>query len=157
MAARLRPRFEFVTPCSPEEALGRLRTALAAPGALPGRVFPGHAVVHIPETDQRVWSPFLSLDVGWHPEGSVVRGRFGPKPSIWSLFVAAYAACGFGALFALVFAASQWSLGQPAWALGVLPVVALGALATYGFARYGQLRGHDQMERLRGVVENALA
>ena len=118
-----------------------------------GSVFPDHAVLYILPAEERMWSPFLSLDVGSHPDGALVRGLFGPKPAVWSLFVAAYAACLFGALGALGFAYAQWTIGQAPWALGVLPVAAAGALATYGFARYGQHRGRDQMERLRGFLD----
>lgn len=156
-AVRLRPRFERVVPCPPEEALARLRAVLEQPGArCRGGVYGSHAVLYVPRTEERVWSPFLSLDVGWHPEGALVRGLFGPKPAVWTLFVAAYAVCLFGALFAGGFAYAQWSLGQPAWALAGLPAAAMGALVTYGFARYGQHRGRAQMDHLRGFLDDAL-
>ena len=100
-----------------------------------------------------MWSPFLSLDIGGHPDGTLVRGLFGPKPAVWSLFVAAYAVCIFGALGALGFAYAQWTLEQSPWALGLLPVAAIGALITYGFARYGQHQGHDQMDGLRSFLD----
>lgn len=157
MAARLRPRFEFVAPHSPDAVLEPLREALADGGApCRGHVFPDHAVLYVLHAEERVWSPFLSLDFGSHPDGTLVRGLFGPKPAVWSLFVAAYAACLFGALGALGFAYAQWTLGQAPWALGALPVTAIGALITYGFARYGQHRGQDQMNRLRRFLDDSL-
>ena len=157
MPARMRPRFESVAPHPPEAAAERLRAALARPGApCRGTVFGDHAVLHVLPAEERVWSPFLSLDLAWHPEGTLVRGRFGPKPSVWSLFVAAYAVCGFGAIFGAGFGLVQWSLGQAPWALGAGPLAALGALATYAFARHGQRRGRHQMDRLRGFLEDAL-
>lgn len=158
MSARLRPRFEYVASCPPSDAPGRLGAALQRPEApCRGRIYGTHAVLHVLHTEERVWSPFLSLDLGWHPEGTLVRGLFGPKPSIWSLFVAAYAICGFGALFAGGFAFVQWTLEQPPWALWILPALALGALATYAFARYGQTRGRGQMDQLRSFLDDALA
>jgi len=157
MAARLRPRFEFVAPYTPDEATERLRAALAEQEApCRGRVFPDHAVLYVLHAEERVWSPFLSLDIGRHPGGTLVRGLFGPKPAVWSLFVAAYAACLFGALGALGFAYAQWTLEQSLWALGLLPITAVGALVTYGFARYGQHQGQDQMNRLRGFLDGSL-
>ncbi|MEO0559537.1 MAG: hypothetical protein AAF170_15280 [Bacteroidota bacterium] len=157
MPARLRPRFDFVAPRQPEEVLTRLRSALETPGApFRGRVFSDHAVLYVLHAEERVWSPFLSLDIGGHPDGTLVRGLFGPKPAIWSLFIAAYAACIFGALGALGFAYAQWTLNQSPWALGLLPVAAIGALITYGFARYGQHQGRDQMNRLRSFLHDAV-
>lgn len=154
----MRPRFEYVAPCPPEAAPGRLSTALArADAPCHGRVFGSHAVLHVLPAEERVWSPFLSLDIVWHSEGTLVQGLFGPKPSVWSLFVAAYAVSIFGALFAGGFGIVQWSLGQPPWALAILPLAAVLALVTYGFARYGQQRGRDQMNTLRGFLDAALA
>ncbi|MEM1117567.1 MAG: hypothetical protein AAF845_18265 [Bacteroidota bacterium] len=158
MSARLRPRFEYVAPWPVQAAPERLRAALEQPGApCRGRVYGGHAVLYVLHDQERVWSPFLSLDLVGHGEGTLVRGLFGPKPSIWSLFVAAYAASGFGAVFAAGFAFAQWTLGQPPWGLWLFVASGLGAIATYAFARYGQTRGRGQMDVLRGVVDDALA
>lgn len=157
MPARMRPRFEFVAPCPPAEAAGRLRAALDQPEApCRGRVYRGHAVLHVPSAEERVWSPFLSLDLHSHREETRIRGLYGPKPATWSLFIAAYAICGCLALFALVYGWAQWSLDQTPWAFAVLPAAALGALGVYGLARYGQRRGRAQMESLRGFLEDAL-
>ena len=158
MPARLRPRFEFVTPLAPEVALRRLRETLSAPeAACRGDVFRGHAVLHVPAEAQRIWSPFLSLDFEWHPDGTQIRGLYGPKPSVWSLFIAAYAVCTFLAVFALAYGAAQWSLDRTPWAFAVLPAAAVGGLVVYGFARYGQHRGRAQMDHLRDVLDAALA
>ena len=158
-ALRLRPRFERVAPCRPGEVLDRLRAALSRPGApCRGNVFGDHAVLYVLPAEERVWSPFLSLDVGWHPQGTCVRGLFGPKPAIWSLFVAAYAISLFGAVFAGGLAFVQWTLGQPAWAaLGLVGLAGVAALVTWAFARYGQRRGQGQMSLLSGFLDDALA
>ncbi len=157
MPARMRPRFEVVVSCPSQAAADRLSAALEQVDApCRGRVFGGHAVLYVLDREERVWSPFLSLDLVGHPEGTLVRGLFGPKPSVWSLFMAAYAICGFLAVFASGFAFAQWSIGKPPWALAVFPLAALGALATYALARYGQQRGRDQMDRLRGFLDDAL-
>lgn len=153
----MRPRFEVVAPHPPEEVARRLREALALPETLwRGDVYGAHSVFYVPLNEEHVWSPFLSLDLQWQGEGTLVRGRFGPKPSIWTLFVAAYAVCGCLAFFALAFGWSQWWIGQPAWALAMLPVTLVGALVVYGLARYGQRRGQEQMEALRCFLEETV-
>lgn len=157
MPLRLRPRFEAVAPCPSQAAAGRLQAALDRPDApCRGRVYGAHAVLHVREADERVWSPFLSVDLVGHPEGTLVRGLFGPTPSIWSLFVAAYAVSAFAAVFGAGFALVQWSLGQAPWAGLVVPAAAALALATYAAARAGQRRGRAQMDLLRGVLDDAL-
>ncbi len=153
----MRPRFDVVAPCPSLAAAERLRAALGrADAPCRGRVFGNHAVLHVLDAQERVWSPFLSVDLVGHREGTLVRGLFGPKPSVWSLFVAAYGVCGFAAVFAAGFGIVQWSLGQPPWAFLLLPVAAAGALATFGFARYGQQKGRDQMHLLRDFLDDVL-
>ena len=157
MSVRMRPRFETVIPCPAQAAAERLRVALDRPGApCRGRVFGGHAVLYVHEREERVWSPFLSVDLGGHREGTLVRGLYGPKPSVWSLFMASYAICGFMAVFAVGFALAQGAIGQTPWALAVVPLAALGAGATYALARYGQRRGREQMEDLRAFLDDSL-
>lgn len=157
MSARMRPRFEVMVPCSSRAAAERIDAALGhADARCRGKVFGSHAVLYVPREEERVWSPFLSLDLVGVGDGTFVRGLFGPKPSVWTFFMACYAVCAFLALAALGFAYAQWSIGQPLWALSVVGLAALGALATYGFARYGQWRGHTQMDALRRFLDDAL-
>ncbi len=155
---RLRPRFEYVAPIALDEASRRLR-AVVGSSDLPCRVdvFRGHAVFHVNAVDEHLWSPFLSVDVNWHPNGTVVRGIYGPKPSIWSLFVAAYAICIFLALFAAAFGFSQWMLDQTPSALVVVGSSVLCIAVTYGLALYGQRKGDAQMSLLRATLEDVLS
>jgi hypothetical protein len=157
MVFRLRPRFELVAPFAPEEVVSRLRDAVERPGATwPGKVFADHAVLHVPRADQRIYSPFLSLDVSAHSEGSIVRGLISPKPSIWTLFAATYAVCGFGAFFALALAWAQYTMGTPMWGFWLVPVMAVGIVLTYAAALYGQHLGRTQTKGLLSVLEGAL-
>ncbi len=158
MTIRLRPRFEFVAPHRPEEVAQALRSVIEGPtAAWPGRVFADHAVIHVPKEEQRLWSPFLSVDFAPHPDGSTIRGLFGPKPSIWTLFAASYAVCVFGAFFALALAWAQYAMGTAMWGFWLLPIMAAGGAMTYAAALYGQHNGHDQMDGLRSVLEGALS
>lgn len=158
LPVRLRPRFEATVPRPPSEVTAQLREALAQPDApCRGRVFGDHAVLYVLHADERIWSPFLSLDMAWDPNGTHLRGLFGPKPSVWSLFVASYALCCFGGFIAAGFAYAQWTLGQPTWALGGLVLALGGALLTWLLARYGQRRGRQQMRLLRSFLDHAMA
>ncbi|NNF04521.1 MAG: hypothetical protein HKN17_08645, partial [Rhodothermales bacterium] len=70
---------------------------------------------------------------------------FGPRPAVWSILVAAYAAIGFLGVMGVTFGISQWMLGYSPWVLWSGPVAALLALLVYGVARIGRRLGHDQM------------
>lgn len=156
---RLRPRFERSLSCSTREATQRLRAAIAAPDCpCRGREYGGHFILRVPESERHFWSPQLSLDVEGAPGGgTVLRGLFGPHPSIWTFFVAAYALAGFSAVIGLLFGFSQWSLGQPPHALWAVPAAMLFAGLTYGVGLIGRRLGYAQVLQLRDVVDRALA
>jgi hypothetical protein len=100
----------------------------------------------MPPGTRHFWSP--NLEVGFESDtggGSILRGIFGPRPAIWSVFVAAYAAIGFLGVMGITFGVSQWILGHSPWVLWSGPFAAALALAVYGVARIGRRLGYDQM------------
>ena len=154
---RLRPRFECVVPAAPGEVRARLRSALDAPGCpCTGSILHGHVRLRIPRARRRSWSPQLELEAAPHPEGTLLQGRFGPHPSVWTFFVALYAVLAFVALGAGLFALSQWMLGQPRSALWVLGAAAVLFVLAYAVALSGRRLAQEQMRQLRTFVDHAL-
>ncbi len=51
------------------------------------------------EKDIQYWSPQLRLSIEKNEEGTLIRGLYGPKPSIWALFFYFYAAFGILGFF----------------------------------------------------------
>ncbi len=165
---RLRPRFEFVTPVEPNDVLRRLQRVLGggtgtrqAPGGActaTGRVFASSAVLKIPSDQVHFWSPQLEISVDPHlPEGSVVRGLFGPRPAIWSLFVALYVGIAFAGGMGVIYGYAQWSLGAAGHALWSGPAALAASLLVYLVARHGRQLGMQQMRQLRAALDEALA
>lgn len=158
--ARMRPRFEVAVNDSVHEVGFRLREALEAPDApCVGSLYGAHAVLKMPDEDQRFWSPQLSIDLETRPSqnGTRIRGLFGPRPAVWTLFMALYAIIGFSGSMGLAVAYSQWSLDRPATFLWTLPLALVLATAVYGLALLGQRLGEQEMRVLRAFLDEVIA
>lgn len=94
---RPRPRFERTVPVSTEEAIARIRAALAAGDTdTEGAIARTHLTLHVPEAERHFWSPVLDAKVVPDGDGCRIHGRFGPHPNAWTLFVFLRAAFLFG-------------------------------------------------------------
>lgn len=86
----LRPRFKIDIA---EEKLSLLKlfekAAINTSGFIVTRV-DDHVFIKVPKTQQHFWSPELHLEINTsfdNENHSVVYGLFGPKPSVWTLFI----------------------------------------------------------------------
>lgn len=155
---RLRPRFRMHTPRDPAEVLARLGHATSRPdGPVSGTVFTSSVVLTVAPSAQHVWSPRLELSVDAAPGGGTeLHGLFGPAPTIWSLFVALYAAAGFLGTMGMVYGWSEWTLGGSGAAMWAGPGAVLVSGLVYAAGRLGRHFGRDQMVLLRTVVDESL-
>jgi hypothetical protein len=158
---RMRPRFTFAVSGTPTQAMKRLRARLEAPDApCIGRVYAEHkhALLKIHPSDQHLWSPQLSLDFeAQRGGGTLVRGLLGPHPSVWTLFMCAYAVLAFVGFGIGMYGYAVWSLGQPGlWTLWLLPGMGVLAGLVYALSLLGQHWGYAQMVVLRRAVTDAL-
>ncbi len=153
----IRPRFRRVVPWEPPRVIDRFRRRLSGGEApVKGLIVDHHITLKIPYESQHFWSPQLDLEVEEHPEGALVRGLYGPHPSVWLMFVFFYAALGFIATIVAIIGFSQWNLGLSAGILWLLPVMGFIFLMVWLSARAGQKLGHDQMAELQAFLEQAL-
>lgn len=155
---RMRPRFTMLVACSLPDTLTRLHKQLETTDTpCLGAFFDNHAVLKIPPAAQHYWSPQLSLDFEAHPNGTLVRGLFGPRPAVWTMFMAFYAMISFSGMIGVLFGISQWMLGQNALALWTLPAALFLLVLVYAVALTGQHLGGPQMQTLQGLLRDALA
>lgn len=158
-AIEIRPRFQQEIPLSKDEALARLRAALKRPGTpIIGYVADHHVTLKIPYDKQHFWSPQLALEVETHEsgQGALIRGLFGPRPSVWLMFVFMYSIIGVICLFVAITGFSQVSLGIPAPVLWVLPVGAGLAIFLYLSAKTGERLGKDEMQQLKRFLDEVV-
>jgi len=92
---RVRPRFRVESSYTVKEIEQRLKSALEDKQAsCQGRIIEGHATLYLPPEEQHYWSPQVSISFEEHNSGSLIRGLYGPRPQIWTMFVLFYSIIG---------------------------------------------------------------
>ncbi|MGB0430237.1 MAG: hypothetical protein ACPGLV_07160 [Bacteroidia bacterium] len=153
---RSRPRFRRYLKANPENVLNQFATKIKARPNLTGSVATHHVSIRISKAEVHFWSPQLGLEVENHPNGTLIRGLYGPKPGIWTMFIFVYAVFGVGTLAMLFWGLSQWQIGQYAWALWFVPggVLTLGGI--YLLTQFGQKLGYDQMDQIHALFKDCI-
>jgi len=153
----IRPRFKVVLALPMEVIIQKITQALKEKNApIKGTVAGHHITLRIPLAKQHYWSPQLDLEIEEHPEGSLIRGLFGPSPSVWFMYIFFYSVLGFISLMVTIMGFSQLNLGLSARILWILPVTAVLFIFAYSTARAGQKLGAEEMHELYLFMLNAL-
>ncbi len=154
---RVRPRFRQEVDMPPEQLVGMIKEYVIQHSGLCDATFlKNHITLKIPHSQQHFWSPQLDVSLEEQEGGSLMRGLYGPKPSVWTLFMFAYSLVGILILFLSLTTFSKWSLGlaiPEAWAIPVLGLVGLGL---YFISQVGQKLGAEQTFQLHHIFEEAL-
>jgi hypothetical protein len=139
-----------------DEVLARTKRALQARADIDGLVITGRIEL-VPDRESRhFWSPQLTVDVDVDGEGALLRGRFGPHPHVWTLYMAIHALGAMSTIGAAMFGLSQYLVGQTPWALLALPAAPVLAALVWAMAFVGQGLSAEQMYALRRFVEESL-
>ncbi|MEM9859525.1 MAG: hypothetical protein AAF843_19380 [Bacteroidota bacterium] len=153
----IRPRFKKVTVIPATELKSILKNALSKEDATCiGHVTDGYCTMKIPLKDRHFWSPQLTISFEQEEETTVIRGLYGPNPTVWAIFFFGYVTLGIIGLFVLVLGFSRMMLDLRVGILWVLPGLAAIALGMYLIAQAGQKIGAEQMYTLHHFFENLI-
>ena len=151
---RIRPRFKhLVSKPATEVEIDILHALETTQEIYTAGFVQGHTHLLIPVKERHFWSPQLQLSTESTEEGTIIRGLYGPNPTVWGLFFFGYITLGMAFFFSSFWGLTKWSLGQPATVLWALPFIALAALILYLIAQMGQKVGAEQMFRLHHFYE----
>ncbi len=142
---RIRPRFKHFIKTNKDELERTISTALETEKQFVFYHIPDHICIKIPLTERHVWSPQLDLSFEQDGENVIVRGLYGPNPTLWVLFFFGYAIIGLLTLFLGVWGFSVWTIGGDTSILWALPVLGVAALILYLVSQTGQKLGAQQM------------
>jgi len=120
-------------------------------------LFESSAVLRVPPQIEHVWSP--QLEVSFEPGesgGCVLHGLFGPKPSIWTLFIAGYLFFLCAGFVSFVAGMSAYWIGMDSRILLVVPLAFIGMLVVFFVGRFGRRMGRDQMILLNDYVSSVV-
>lgn len=153
---RVRPRFKVETSYSVEDLSGKINTALEEEDApCKGRIKHGFATIRIPMEQQHYWSPQLSVTLEESENGTLIRGLYGPRPAVWTMFIFFYSIIGFAVMIIAMIGLSNLTLEKSGTILWLIPLLVLVFLSLYLVAYFGKKMGHDQMMILHKFMEKS--
>ena len=151
---RIRPRFQVISPDTTDDIEERIRVGLGAEGVpCVGKVYSGYVSLQLPLEEQHYWSPRLTVTLEELEEGSLVRGLYGPRPAVWTMFVFFYSLIGFALVIVSIIGMANLSLDKSGAVLWLVPVLIIAFLSLYLVAYFGQQKGHDEMVVLHTFLE----
>ncbi len=154
---KLQPTFTIDIPQKPSDVLAGVRGAIHSDEISGQAETAGNCIdFKIDRSDQRFWSPHLSVQVSDSEDGSQLFGRFLPRPEIWTMFMAIYALVSVCIFASLIWAYVQWFMGDRPWALAIAPIGVLTILGLHLGSLIGQGLSADQMHELRGRLDQVL-
>ncbi len=157
-AARLRPRFELELPAPADQAMDRIRESLDSPALHDSTMSVGrHAEFLVDAAEQKIWSPRLTIRVDDAPGGSTLRGRFSPRPDVWTGFMFVYFLMAFVVVFGATLGYVQQLSGQSPWGYWGIPLGLLVIAGIHLAGYVGQRLGAAQMRELRATLDAVLA
>lgn len=149
-----RPRVLVLVPdATQEEVCALLKGRLADAPGLEGRCTRAALIAWPAPPARRFWSPALDLNLRAHPRGTLLVGRFGPQPVLFTAFLFGSIGLGFLGCIAACWAFVQLTLGQEPWALAGLVPPVVGGLAMLAVDRVGRAKAWGQMGELAALLE----
>lgn len=154
---KLRPRFRKVCTGTIEEHTTHFKQILETTTEFDGSVATAFIKIRIAEKDNHYWSPELSLMLEDHEKGTIIRGLYSPKSSVWTMFAFAYGTLAILLAGLLVWGGVEWQLNNNSSMLtmGVPTLVGAGVIV-YMIAQFGQKIGAEQMFSLHHFFEDTI-
>jgi hypothetical protein len=155
---RSRPRFEHTsskTALAIKEVFGKALPCVE--DGIIGQIFENHLILRITPEDQHVWSPQLSLDYEEDEDGEfMVRGVYGPMPSVWTKFAFGHFVSAITAFFALIIGGSKYMLDESSYVLWLFPIALATHVLLYVMAQTGQKLGAEQLFTIHHFYEKTM-
>lgn len=153
---RVRPRFKQLTQQTIQEVNQELETELGNTTNCAGQVMEHIIILKIPEKERHFWSPELSINLEETEEGTIIRGLYGPNPTVWTMFMFAYIGIGIMAMFALMVAITNIMLEKGYLFVFIFSGLCIAGLGLYLIAQFGQKMGVEQTFTLHHFFEETI-
>lgn len=154
----LRPRFSIDLEENHQQLLNRFSEVLKSDkNTFRGTVVDGHVFISLPKKDEHFWSPQLHLEILENEDNSAeLKGLFGPKPQVWTLFMFIHFVIGFSFLGFCVLLYTKMSLKESfVFPLVMMIVLPLIWVLLYFIGKTGKSTGKPQMKKLHDfMIEN---
>ena len=122
-----------------------------------GKLVDEHVFISVPKKKEHFWSPQLHLEILNEDKKILLKGLFGPKPQVWTMFMFIHFIVGISFLAFLVLLYSNISLNEsiffPVVMLVVLPFV---WTLLYLLGNVGKDTGKKQIHELHNFMEEVI-
>jgi hypothetical protein len=155
----LRPRFKMNFDESHQNLIGKFKYILKNKTSKFGiLISDGHVIIDIPMEENHFWSPQLNIEIERIGEKrSLVKGLFGPKPQVWTLFMFIHFAMAVAFVGFSIAAYVQWTLkGDYKTVFIVTLSLPILWIVMYFLGRIGKKTGHKQMNELHEFMMETL-
>lgn len=154
----VRPRFRvLLRDITPEEICDKIEAALEQPDStIAGKVNPWFISLRVPAAERHYWSPQLNITIEETEDGNLLRGVYGPRPAVWTMFVFFYFIIALLVVFISIIGLSNLSLGNGGTILWWVPVLLAIFSSLYLTSRFGERLGRHQLHVLHDFTERAL-
>lgn len=155
----LRPRFSIILKENSEVILNRFsETFKKDKTKFRGNIVDGHVFISVSKKEEHFWSPQLHLEIiEKSKELSELKGLFGPKPQVWTLFMFVHFVIGISFLGFCVLLYTKMSLNEsivfPLIMMIFLPLI---WLLLYFLGKIGKDTGKSQMKDLHNFMDEII-
>lgn len=155
----LRPRFRLDFDESQEALMTKFKDNLnKGECKYCSKIVDKHIIIDVPFEEDHFWSPQLNIEIVEGEETvSVVKGLFGPKPQVWTMFMFLHFVGGILFIVALVLLYVNWTLNKsltfPTIVVIMTPII---WFSLYFIGRLGRRKGRKQMGELHQFMMNTL-
>lgn len=116
-----------------------------------------HIFIDLPKEEQKLWTPQLEVVVEQKENGSLIRGLFAPKPSMWTFFIFLHFvdAIAFLIFFALYYANKVSGGETQLWVFAMVFCV-VAWIMLYLLGQIGKKKSEKQIQDLKHFLKNTL-
>ncbi|QTE24063.1 GTP-binding protein [Polaribacter cellanae] len=151
----LRPRFSIDLEENAAILLNRFSEAFKKKeNNFRGSIVDGHIFINVPQKEEHFWSPQLHLEIVEKENNETeLKGLFGPKPQVWTLFMFVHFVIGISFLGFCVLLYTRLSLNESL----VLPIIMMVVLPLiwillYFLGQIGKDTGKSQIKDLHDFM-----
>lgn len=155
----LRPRFKIDSEEIESELMNRFKGNLSSGDCkYCSKIVDNHIFIDVPSDEDHFWSPQLHVEVvKGETSLSMIKGLFGPKPQVWTLFMFLHFAIGILFLVFVTMLYVRWILNANLMFSSVMVIILpIIWIVLYVLGRLGRKKGKSQMEELHRFLLKTL-
>ena len=155
----LRPRFKMELDESQQKIIEKFKDNLNDGNCkYCSKIIDAHIIIDVPKEDNHFWSPQLYIEIeSLNDKKSLVKGLFGPKPQVWTLFMFIHFAMAVAFIGFSIMAYVKWTLKSNykfSFYIAISILVLWGVM--YFLGRVGKATGYKQMDELHTFMMKIL-